>query len=328
MVLHLRRTRKPLSLLTSVAITLFVVEASAQEAREWLDRMNRAVEELNYQGTFVHVLGAAAETLHIVHRNHEGRISERIMSLDGVGREIIRQEDEVQCILPDRRVVLLEVRRDLSPLVAALPSYSDELALHYDLKLYSTDRVAKRQTQMLEIKPRDEFRYGYMLWLDGDTAMPLKSQLTDENGEIVEQILFTEIQLLDSVPESAIAPTIDTTGFEWLRPPESIELTSEVAPDVPWRAASLPGGFKLSVATKSPIAGSEYPVEHLVYSDGLATVSVFIENPNTKAEVGDGFSNVGSTNAYSLTLRGRKVTAVGEVPRQTVRTIASSLVAE
>ena len=90
----------------------------------------------------------------------------------------------------------------------------------------------------------------------------------------------------------------------------------------------MPGGFKLSVATQSQIGGSEYPVEHLVYSDGLATVSVFIEDPKTETEVGEGFTNLGSTNAFSLTLRGRKVTAVGEVPRQTVRTIASSLVAE
>ncbi len=181
---------------------------------------------------------------------------------------------------------------------------------------------------MLSIKPRDEFRYGYMLWLDEATAMPLKSQLTDEKGEIVEQILFTDIEMLESIPLDALNPTIDTTGFEWLRPPQSTQLTSEVRPEVPWRASSLPGGFKLSVATQSAIAGSETPVEHLVYSDGLATVSVFIEDPNTKAEVGEGFSNVGSTNAFSLTLRGRKVTAVGEVPRRTVRTIASSLVAE
>ena len=318
----------PVLLLTFVVTDFFVAKVSAQEARSWLDRMNRAVEELNYQGTFVHVLGGAAETLRIIHRNQDGSIGERIVSLDGVGREIIRQEDEVQCILPDRRVVLLEARRDLSPLVAALPSYSEELEPHYELTLYATARVAKRPTQVLGIKPKDEFRYGYMLWLDQDTAMPLKSQLTDENGEIVEQILFTEIELLDSIPASALEPTIDTEGFTWLRPPESTALTTEVAEGVLWRAASVPGGFKLSVATQSPIAGSEYPVEHLVYSDGLATVSVFIEDPKTTVEVGEGFSNLGSTNAFSLTLRGRKVTAVGEVPRLTVRTIASSLVAE
>jgi sigma-E factor negative regulatory protein RseB len=321
------RHQRPLAILTFVIVDLLVIDASAQEAREWLDRMNRAVEELNYRGTFVHVLAGTAETLYIIHRNQDGSIGERIVSLDG-GREIIRQEDEVTCILPDRRVVLLEARKDLSPLVAALPSYSEDLEPHYELALQATARVATRATQVLSIKPRDEFRYGYMLWLDEATAMPLKSLLTDEKGQIVEQILFTDIEMLDSIPPAALEPTIDTAGFEWLRPPESTQLTSEVAQEVPWRASSLPGGFKLSAATQSPIAGSETPVEHLVFTDGLATVSVFIEDPNTKAEVAEGFSNVGSTNAFSLTLRGRQVTAVGEVPRRTVRTIASSLVAE
>ncbi len=305
---------------------LVAAEVSAQEARSWLDRMNRAVEELNYEGTFVHVLGGTAETLHIIHSNDDGRIGERIVSLDGVGREIIRQGDEVRCILPDKRVVLLENLKEYNPLAAALPTYSSDLEPHYDLKLYAAARVANRPVQIMQIKPRDEFRYGYMLWLDRDTAMPLKSQLTDEKGNIIEQILFTEIDLRDSIPASELEATIDTNGFVWLRPPEASSASERS--DVPWRAANVPGGFKLSVATQGPIAGSEYPVDHLVYSDGLATVSVFIEDPKTKAEMGDGFSKVGSTNAFSLKLRGRRVTAVGEVPRKTVRTIATSLVAE
>jgi sigma-E factor negative regulatory protein RseB len=306
-------------------LTLVGGHALGQEARNWLDRMNRAVDELNYRGTFVHVIDGTAETLHIVHRNVAGSSGERILSSDGPGREIIRQNDEVRWILPDRRLVLLEVHRDVNPLVSALPSYSAELEPHYELKLRSTARIANRPAQIIEIKPRDEFRYGYTLWLDRETAMPLKSQLTDERGRTVEQILFTEIQLMDDIPATELEATIDTTGFSTLRPPES---TSLVAAEVPWRAAAVPGGFKLSAATQSPMPGSEYPVEHLVYSDGLATVSVFIEDPKTKADVNDGFSKVGSTNTFSLTVRGRKVTAVGEVPRQTVRTIASSLVAE
>jgi sigma-E factor negative regulatory protein RseB len=306
--------------------TLVTAAVSAQEARSWLDRMNRAVDELNYEGTFVHVVGGTAETLHIIHRNDGGRIGERIVSLDGVGREIIRQGDEVRCILPDKRVVLLENLKDYNPLAAALPAYSADLEPHYELKLYALARVASRPVRILQIKPRDEFRYGYMLWLDKDTAMPLKSQLTDEKGGIIEQILFTNIDMRDSIPEAELNATIDTNGFNWLRPPDSQAAAQES--DVPWRAATVPGGFKLSVATQSSIAGSEYPVGHLVYSDGLATVSVFIEDPKTKTEVGEGFSNVGSTNAFSLTVRGRKVTAVGEVPRKTVRTFATSLVAE
>jgi sigma-E factor negative regulatory protein RseB len=320
-----RRISRSVLAPTLFSLTFVGGQAVAQEARTWLDRMNRAVEELNYQGTFVHVLGGTAETLRIVHRNAGGRSAERILSLDGVGREIIRQDDEVQFILPDQRVVLLETRKDVSPLVTALPSYSAELEPHYELTLHNTARVAGRSAQVLEIKPRDEFRYGYMLWLDQETAMPLKSELIDEKGAIVEQILFTEIDLLPDIPAEALAATLDTAGFTVLSAPDSPLLAEQA---IPWRASAVPGGFKLSVATQSPMPGSEYPVEHLVYSDGLATVSVFIEDPKTNAEVGDGFSNLGSTNAFSLTLRGRKVTAVGEVPRQTVRTIASSLVAE
>ncbi len=298
--------------------------ATAQEARDWLERMGRAVEELNYRGTFVHVLDGTSEALHIVHRNADGQSGERILSLDGPGREIVRQGDRVQGIFPDRRIVFFETRSDVSPLVSVLPSSTTDLSPHYDIKLGGADRVAERAAQVLEIKPRDEYRYGYKLWLDQETAMPLQSQLIDEQGDVVEQILFTEIDIPADIPAEALAATIDTEGFTTLQAPEAAPLAAEI----PWRAAAVPGGFRLSVATQSPIAGSDTPVEHLVYSDGLATVSVFIEDPATKAEVGEGFSTVGSTNAYSLTLRGRKVTALGEVPRQTVRTIASSLVSE
>ena len=314
----------PIAASSLLLLALLGGQATAQEARAWLERMNRAVSDLNYRGTFVHVLDGTAETLHIVHRNADGQSGERIVSMDGVGREIVRQGDRVQGIFPDRRIVLFETRSDVSPLVSALPSNTAELDPHYEITLGDSARVAERVVQVLEIKPRDEFRYGYMLWLDRETAMPLQSQLVDEQGQIVEQILFTDIEVPADIPAAALEATIDTTGFTTLRAPEAAPLAAEI----PWRAATVPGGFKLSVATQSPIAGSDTPVEHLVYSDGLATVSVFIEDPATKAEVGEGFSTVGSTNAYSLTLRGRKVTAMGEVPRQTVRTIASSLVAE
>jgi sigma-E factor negative regulatory protein RseB len=305
-------------------LTLVGGHAMAQEAGKWLDRMNRAVDELNYRGTFMHVIDGTSEALNIVHRNVAGNSGERILSLDGPRREIVRENDQVRWILPDQKLVLLETRKDVSPLVSALPSYSADLEPHYEINLRATARIANRSAQMIEIKPRDDFRYGYVLWLDQETAMPLKSQLMDERGHTVEQIQFTEINLAGDITAADLEPTINTDGFSTMRPPESAALVA----DVPWRASAVPGGFKLSAATQSPMPGSKYPVEHLVYSDGLATVSVFIEDPKTKAEVNDGFSKVGSTNTFSLTLRGRKVTAVGEVPRQTVRTIASSLVAE
>ncbi|HEX6996465.1 MAG TPA: MucB/RseB C-terminal domain-containing protein [Gammaproteobacteria bacterium] len=309
----------------SCALLAFVmVEADAQDARDWLARMNRAVEELNYEGTFVHVRGNYSETLHIIHRNHNGRISERLVSRDGAGREFIREEDVVKVILPEERLVVIESRKEEGRLASVLPSYCAELEPHYEFSLGRGTRVANRPVNVVSIKPKDEYRYGYTLYLDRETAMPLKSLLLNERGEVIEQIVFTQIQISDFIPASALHPAIDTEGFQFLEPeaPETEEAPIE-APE--WRASMLPPGFRLSAATRSAIAGSEYPVSHLVYSDCLATVSVFIEDPKTSADVAEGFSSAGSTNAYSTKVNGRSATVIGEVPRQTVRSIALSL---
>ncbi len=187
------RAAPPVAAPSLLLLALVSTQATAQEARDWLERMGRAVEDLNYRGTFVHVLDGTAEVLHIVHRNADGQSGERILSNDGAGREIVRQGDRVQGIFPDRRIVFFETRSDVSPLVSVLPGSAADLAPHYEIKLGGADRVAERAAQVLEIKPRDEYRYGYKLWLDEATAMPLQSQLIDEQGDIVEQILFTEI---------------------------------------------------------------------------------------------------------------------------------------
>ena len=284
--------------------------------------MNTALEVRNYVGTFVHVHGDNVETLHVIHRNLDGVVAERIVSRDGVGREIVRENDRVRCILPDRRAVLHEKRRDSNPWLSATPSYSEKLEQNYRFKTFSTGRVADRETQIIGIAPKDEFRYAYVLWLDIETAMPLKSQLR-EAGRIVEEILFSEIEFPQTIPDSALEPTIPTDGFTAYG--EQDDDHPVAADSIPWKVSSLPQGFQLTDSNHRPIAGSKYPVEHLVYSDGLATVSVFIEDPQTDADVAEGFSAVGSTNAYSTTVRGRKVTAVGEVPRHTVHMIATSL---
>jgi len=311
--------------LSCALFALVTLDAAAQDApQEWLERMNRAIEELNYEGTFVHVLGNHSETMHIVHRNDNGRISERLSSRDGVGREIIREEDIVKFILPEQRLVLVEARTDASELRSALPGYCVELEPHYEFRMGAGTRVADRPVNVVSIKPKDEYRYGYTLYLDRETAMPLKSLLLNERGEIIEQIVFTEIRISDAISPSALQSAIDTQGFELLEPER--QRTEEIPLSAPeWRPSMLPPGFRLSAATQSAIGGSDYPVSHLVYSDCLATVSVFIEDPKTDTDVSEGFSSLGSTNAYSRKLNGRSATVVGEVPRQTVRSIALSL---
>jgi sigma-E factor negative regulatory protein RseB len=304
--------------------------AVADDARAWLERMNRAVDELNYEGIFVHIHGGRAETHYVVHRYMDGRVSERIISLDGAGREIIRHEEEVTCILPDQQTVLVENRRDMSPLVSALPIYSDAVTEHYALVLRGRERIAGRSTRVLVIKPQDAYRYGYQLWLDQATAMPLKSQLQDEQGRVVEQILFTSISLPEYIPASALSPTTSTEGFTWLRREDPEQRRDAHDSKVGWRAARLPAGFQLAASSVHMLADSRFPVQHLVYSDGLASVSVFVEDPRAEHEQAEGewplgLARVGGANAYSLRQAGRLVTVVGEVPAQTVEAIARSV---
>ena len=211
------------------------------------------MEELSYQGTFVHLMGDEVETLQIVHLNDEGRVSERIVSMDGAGREIIRHEDMIHCILPDRRVVILEERREVSPLVSALPAFSEGLQQYYDLALLGNERVVERKTQVVAIHPRDEFRYGYLLWLDGETAMPLKSQLRDGQGRTVEQIVFTGIEIGHDIPASALEPAIDAEGFEHITAPEVTQMEDTLK----WRASLLPDGVQ---ALGGPDPPGRFPV--------------------------------------------------------------------
>src|SRR5690606_15680955 len=229
--------------LSCAFLALMMVDANAQDAREWLARMNRAVEELNYEGTFVHVRGNYSETLHIIHRNHNGRISERLVSRDGPGREFIREEDVVKVILPEQRLVVIESRQEEGRLASALPNYCAELEPHYEFTLGRGTRVANRPVNVVSIKPKDEFRYGYTLYLDRETAMPLKSLLLNERGEIIEQIVFTQIQISDFIPASALHPAIDTECFQ--HPEAEAPQTDAVPISTPeWRASMLPPGFR------------------------------------------------------------------------------------
>jgi len=310
--------------IVSTACLLVPALSMADEAREWLERMTQAVELLNYEGKFVHMHGGSDEVFYIIHRNQDGEVSERIQSMDGAGREIIRRQNEVQCILPDQRAVIIEQTKDMNPLVSSLPAYSEELEAHYEIAVRGRVRVAGRMCRQILIKPRDGFRYGYRLWLDEETAMPLKSELRDERERVVERIKFVDIQMLDSIPLAAMEPITDTTGFRWFRPaPEQVETTAGAS----FRATNVPAGFRLSLSTRRQIAGSRHPVEHLVYSDGIAAVSVFVEAPEAEDTEGlSGLSRVGSANAFSIKMNDRSVTAVGEVPPQTVESIARSLV--
>ncbi|MET0496793.1 MAG: MucB/RseB C-terminal domain-containing protein [Steroidobacteraceae bacterium] len=320
----LRRATSSLFLCCLLALP---AHAAEPDAKQWLERMTRALAEQNYEGFFFHVRGARSERMRIIHRVDRGQVSERLVSLDGSGREIIRNASEVICYLPDRRTVLVEKRSertDATSLLGGLPSYSESLETLYDIsKIGGVVKTLGRKTQVVWVQPRDQYRYGYRLWLDQETALPLKSQLCDRQGRVIEQILFSEVNLRERIAAADLKPAVSGEGYTWLR--QTTQPVVVAGMTVGWSVIRLPAGFKLTERRVQAIAGSNTPVRHLVFSDGLATVSVFIEPRDTQAEPMHGLKRVGAAFAYSRDLDGHQVTAVGEVPAATVEAIAAGV---
>jgi sigma-E factor negative regulatory protein RseB len=300
--------------------------ASEHAPAEWLVRMDHALTTRNYDGTFSHWHGGHVEMLRIVHRmQQDGSVSERLASLDGSGREFIRTGASLACYLPDKRTVLVEQRPSGQPLVS-FPTVNDQTASFYDIREVGHTRLNRRDTHIITVSPKDEYRYGYRLWIDDATAMPLKSELCDAHGHVIEQIEFASLTLSSHIPDSALKPEVSTEGFQWLRN-DAVPQTSGAAA-LAWNAMRLPPGFRMTVRSAQVLPGSANPVDHLVFTDGFASVSVFVERQTAPAGQPPVAEAVGSSSAFSTVVDGHKITAVGEVPPETVRFIASQVKAQ
>ena len=313
---------------------LAATAALAEEPAQWLTRMNKALTSRNYDGTFSHWHAGQVEMLRIVHRVQDGVVSERLASLDGSGREFIRSGPTLSCYLPDKRTVVVEQRPE-EKLLVSFPAVTAQTAEYYDIREVARTRFNRRDTHVITVTPRDEFRYGYRLWIDDSTAMPLKTQLCDAHGQVIEQIVFASLTLSARIPDSAFRPEFSTAGFQWVRAAQGPLMAP--ADSSTWNALQLPPGFRMSLRAAQTLPGSTQVVDHLVFTAGVASVSVFVEHRETSATAAGGApepppapeaATVGSSSAFSTVVNGHKITAVGEVPPQTVQFIATQVKAQ
>lgn len=294
---------------------------SAKEARALLEKMAQATRTLNYDGTFVYMHEGRLMTLRILHGADAKGERERLISLSGVPREVMRDERASTCILSDNRKVVgnVHARR---PYSGALTIDVDRLANYYDFTLSGEDRIANRPAHRVAIKPRDTYRYGYQLGVDSATGLLLKSDLINEEGKPVEQVMFTSLAVTDGPPAALQEPCeAERTARHHKR---REEMAPPMSVDASWQVAQLPEGFVLAEHEKHAMRSRAAPVEHIIFSDGLARVSVFIE----KLEEDDkflGFSHRGAVNAFGAVVDDHQITVVGEVPRATVQLIGESI---
>jgi sigma-E factor negative regulatory protein RseB len=282
--------------------------------------MAQAVRTTNYEGTVIRLQNDKVEALKVVHMVSDGVVRERVIIQEGNGLEIIRNGNEVHCILPDKKSVLVEEWNDQSTVFSTLPSIDIRFGAEYDVSIIGNERVAGRKAVMLAIRPHDEYRFGHRLWLDTETGFPLQTTLIGDGGDAVEQVKFADISLGKEIHASALSPSISIENFRWFTTPRR-ELVQAV--DSSWKSDNLPAGFKVVSTHDEELPGKETPVTHILYSDGLATVSVFTEPASAQKFAKR--SRVGASHSYSIRIGDYQVTAVGEVPATTVEQIAKSM---
>ena len=305
--------------------------AVADDARGLLERMERALTSRNYQGTFVHEHDGQSETLRIVHRAEGGGFAERLVSLDGSGREVIRRDGELRAYFPVQRVVLVESDPKAGLLFTGLQGLDSAAGQMYRLSEEAPTRISGREARVLLVEPQDDMRYGYRVWIDEASAMPLKTQLHTAAGRVIEQVVFTELSLPAHVADGALQPAFSARDYRLVRHGAAAAATPQQAADTTWDAADLPPGFRLVASSTRLMGDNQHAVTHLVFSDGLASVSVFVEPQSRLPANGQRdpapptLTRLGSSSAVSTEVDGHRVTAIGEAPPDTLRAIAGSL---
>jgi sigma-E factor negative regulatory protein RseB len=291
----------------------------APEALEWLKRIYQATESLSYSGTIVYQQGDRTETSRIARRAGAGGV-EKLEILDGAPREVLRTRDEVRCYLPESRTVKVDRRSDPRTFPTLLPEHVGGLAEHYEITLGGTRRIADYDCQAILLTPRDDLRYGYALWADTRTAMLLRAQTFKRGGELVEQFTFAQL-------------TIGNVPRERLRPPRGardwrVEQAAVAPADFAqsgWRIGAELPGFRKIVEVRRMLRDAQ-PVGQIVYSDGIAAVSIFIEpisgRPGPKQI---GLAGLGAVNVYTREVADHLVTVVGEAPAASVQRIADTV---
>lgn len=296
----------------------------AADPYAWLESMAEASRKLTYRGDFVYQQGASLETLSVLHSYKDGQEKELISYLDGLPREVTRQGKQITYISADRPPVRFG-HDSLIPMVGRFTSKN--LGKYYQLKPAALDRVAGREAVQLLVVPTDRFRYGYQLWLDRRSSLLLKLVMVDSEGRIIERMQFTSLQFSDSLSQQEMALLERASSPV---PEESQVAMSSVdsGSGWGWEAGWIPDGFEVRDRSRRQSPVSERMVDSVIYSDGIASFSVFVEPDETRV-LSQSSEQIGSLAAVSKVFRNNDayfhVTVVGEVPLGSAERVAVSV---
>jgi len=307
-------------MLLAAAMAVHAADTTVDPAMAWLQRITHAAQQLNYSGSFIYQHGQQVETSHITHLKDASGEHEKLVTLDGRPRQIYRNNDEVYCFMPDEKTVMVDRHRVKKSFPALLPPQIAELSEFYEIKLGGHERVAGRECQVIFLTPKDQYRYGHQLWADTQTGLLLKASTWSDQKQIVDQFAFTQIKIGGPINRKEVKPELK--GKRLIR--STGEGTTQPLPiDAGWEVGAAPPGFKKVKEMKRVLPGASMPVNHIVFSDGLAAASVFIEPVSEKTMLG--LSHQGALHVYSRKVGEHQVKVLGEVPAATVMQIGDAV---
>ena len=294
--------------------------AQGVDAVALLNRIQAAAQRQNYVGTYIHQQGSQVQSSRVTHLQDRSGEHEKLELMDGQAREFIRHNDDVRCYVPDSKLIVVEKRARYDTFPALLTSIPVDVDQFYRLMVEGIDRVAGRPAQVVRLEARDHQRYGYRLWYDRDTFLLLKAQTVGEKGNAIEQVAFSVVSIGGSIDVGRLKPTAtNTDGWR-------IETSRMVPVDLGragWSVEQPVPGFHKVMEVRRAFGGRE-DIGQMVYSDGLASISIFIE-PVAPQDAVEGDASKGPVNVSTRRHGDFWLTIVGDAPAASIRQMAAAI---
>ncbi|HXN15453.1 MAG TPA: MucB/RseB C-terminal domain-containing protein [Usitatibacter sp.] len=297
--------------------------ASPSDPLSWLERTVQAARSASYAGTFVHTNGDRTSTTRVAHLQVGGEEHERIEPLDGPPHEIVRRNDEMFCYFPDAKTLRLDRRITARFFPAILRASAEAIAANYEVKLGAIERVLGYDCQWIRLEPKDALRFAQRLCAELSTGLVLRAKTFNEQHQVIEQYTFTDLKLGSLVTRNDVRSAFETRTRQWHRDAQPRDEAKSV--DTGWAIANLPAGFLKITELRRTLPGRSQPVSQIVLSDGLASVSVFVEPNAAPARTSEASTEDGTTSFFVRPMGENLVTVLGEVPVATAQQVGRSV---
>jgi sigma-E factor negative regulatory protein RseB len=289
----------------------------------WLQRAVQSARTTTYAGTYVHTNGERTSTVRVTHVNANGEETERIEPLDGPPYEIVRRNDEMLCFFPDAKSVRLDRRINARYFPGILNGTPESIAASYDVKLGKTERVLGYDCQWIRLDPKDALRYAQRLCSEVGTGLIVRAKTLNDGHQVMEQYTFTDLKLGSHVPRSEVKSIFEARVKRWMSDAQPREEAKTV--ETGWAASATPAGFQKITELRRTLPGRAQPVSQIIFSDGLASLSVFVEANAAPLRTEEASSEDGTTAFFVRPMGDFLVSVLGEVPLATAQQVARSV---